>query len=240
MSQPSNRGFLVMRKISVIHPSRNRADIALEVLLNWFHKADDYFEYILAIDSDDEQVRQYTDQLGRFDREYGCQSKCIIGEHRSAIHAINESARHATGDILIVISDDFDCPLSWDTKLIKAVEDKEDFCVKTKDGIQPTLMTLPIMDRKYYERFGYIYHPDYIHMYSDQEMTAVAHMLGRNLDVDLLFPHNHYTTKKFKKDSISVRNDATYPQGKKVFDSRLRNNFGIVNPVKSYRSIKWH
>jgi hypothetical protein len=229
-----------MRKLSVIHPSRSRSEIAIKVLLNWYHKAEFEFEYILAIDSDDPQLRQYTNHLGRFDREYGIQSKCIIGEHSSAIHAINEAAKHATGDILIVISDDFDCPIGWDVLLLKALEGKEDFCVKTKDGIQPTLMTLPILDRKYYERFGYVYHPDYTHMYSDQEMTAVAHMLGRNLDVDILFPHLHYTTGKFVKDEISLRNDSSYPQGKKVFDIRLRNNFGIVNPVKSYRSIKWH
>jgi hypothetical protein len=229
-----------MRKISVIHPSRSRSEIAIKVLLNWYHKAEFEFEYILAIDSDDPQLRQYTNHLGRFDREYEIQSKCIIGEHTSAIHAINEAAKHATGDILIVISDDFDCPIGWDVLLLKGLEGKEDFCVKTKDGIQPTLMTLPILDRKYYERFGYVYHPDYKHMYSDQEMTAVAHMLGKNLDVDILFPHLHYSTGKFVKDEISLRNDSSYPQGKKVFDSRLRNNFGIANPVKSYRSIKWH
>jgi hypothetical protein len=229
-----------MRSISVIHPSRSRSEIAIKVLLNWYHKAEYEFEYILAIDSDDPQLRQYTNHLGRFDREYGIQSKCVIGDHTSAIHAINESAKHSTGDILIVISDDFDCPIGWDFKLMAALEGKEDFCVKTKDGIQRTLMTLPILDRKYYDRFGYIYHPDYIHMYSDQEMTAVAHMLGRNLDVDILFPHLHYSTGKFVKDEISVRNDSSYKSGRLVFNGRARTNFGIENPVCKYSDIKWH
>lgn len=229
-----------MRSISVIHPSRSRSEIAIKVLLNWYHKAEYEFEYILAIDSDDPQLRQYTNHLGRFDREYEVQSKCIIGDHGSAIHAINEAAKHATGDIIIVISDDFDCPIGWDSLLIKSLEGKEDFCVKTKDGIQPVLMTLPIMDRKYYERFGYVYHPDYTHMYSDQEMTAVAHMLGRNLNVDLLFPHLHYSTGKFAKDDISIRNDSSYKSGRLVFNGRARSNFGIANPVMKYSDIKWH
>lgn len=229
-----------MRKISVIHPSRSRSEIAIKVLLNWYHKAEYEFEYILAIDSDDPQLRQYTNHLGRFDREYEVQSKCIIGEHRSAIHAINEAAKHATGDIIVVISDDFDCPIGWDSLLIKALEGKEDFCVKTKDGIQPVLMTLPIMDRKYYERFGYVYHPDYIHMGCDVELTAVAMMTGKAIFLDLVFPHNHYSTGKFVKDAISIRNDKSYRHGDQVLKEHLRTNFGIEKAVMKYSDIKWH
>lgn len=213
--------------ISIIHPTRGRAGIAAQTVEKWLSRSDSNLEYILSIDNND--FEDYSDMLVTI----------LRSKNRSAIDAINHGARKAKGDILIVVSDDFDCPENWDTKLLAALEGKEDFCVKTKDGIQPTLMTLPIMDRKYYDRFGYIYHPEYLHMYADQEMTAVAHMLGRNLDIDILFPHLHYSTGKFKKDSISIKNDASYPQGKRVFDHRLRENFGILNPVKSYSSIKW-
>lgn len=229
-----------MRRISIIHPSRGRASIALSVVKSWMLKADhpESIEYILCIDTDDNEP-YWQLAIDFLDSDA---INIILSKHpnKSAIEAINRGALTATGDILIVVSDDFDCPEHWDTMLLQALEGKEDFCVKTKDGIQPTLMTLPILDRNYYNRFGYIYHPDYLHMYSDQEMTAVAHMLGRNVDVDLLFPHNHYSTKKFVKDAISIKNDKTYPQGKQVFDRRLRTNFGIENPVKPYTSIKWH
>lgn len=221
-------------KISIIHPSRGRAEIAKSVRDKWMQSADysrSEIEYLLVVDNTDPELKSY-------DRVFN--GDFLVGDHKSAIHAINEGAKTCDGEIIIVVSDDFDCPEHWDTLLIDALEGKEDFCVKTKDGIQPTLMTLPIMDRKYYERFGYIYHPDYLHMYSDQEMTAVAHMLGRNLTLDITFPHLHYSTGKFAKDDISVKNDKTYPQGKEVFQRRLRDNFGITNPVKSYSSIKWH
>lgn len=225
-----------MRRITCIHPSRGRSGIAIKVAKEWLSKADGEIEYIISIDQSDPDKHKYLHAInweasGLMYHEW---------DNKSAIEAINNAAKHVDGDILIVVSDDFDCPEHWDTLLLKALDGKEDFCVKTKDGIQPTLMTLPILDRKYYERFGYIYHPDYIHMYSDQEMTAVAHMLGRNLDVDILFEHKHYSTGKFKKDAISIRNDKSYAQGKQVFDRRLRSNFGIANPVKPYSSIKWH
>lgn len=153
--------------------------------------------------------------------------------------AINYGALHSNGNIIIVVSDDFSCPEHWDTLLLEALKGKSDYCVKTQDGLQPTLMTLPIMDRVYYERFGYIYYPEYRHMFCDQEMTAVAHMLGKAISLPILFPHNHYTTGKFKRDAITARNNATWQQGKKLFNERLKFNFGIDNPVIQYSQIKW-
>jgi len=101
-------------------------------------------------------------------------------------------------------------------------------------------MTLPILDRVYYERFGYIYHPDYLHMFCDQEMTAVAHMLGKAVTLPLLFPHNHYSTGKFIMDIINLKNNATWIQGEKVFNRRKLSNFGISDPVMNYTDIVWH
>jgi hypothetical protein len=214
-------------KITIIHPSRARAAIANKVRTEWLNKADGVIEYIFSLDNDDIQGTLY-------------EGNCIYNNNRSAIDAINKAAEIATGDLFVVVSDDFDCPKHWDSLLIQALQGKSDYCVKTQDGLQPTLMTLPIMDRVYYERFGYIYHPDYFHMFVDQEMTAVAHMLGRVITLPLLFPHNHYTTGKFKKDAVTLRNNATWQQGEKLFNERLKTNFGIEFPVCKYSDIVWH
>jgi len=213
-------------KISIIHPSRSRSEIANKVRTEWLDKADSDIEYIFSLDFDDIQATKYD-------------GNCIFNHNRSAIDAINRGSEIATGDLFIVVSDDFSCPEHWDTLLLEALKGKSDYCVKTQDGLQPTLMTLPIMDRVYYERFDYIYHPDYRHMFCDQEMTAVAHMLGRAITLPILFPHNHYTTGKFERDAITARNNATWGQGERVFNERLKFNFDIENPVIQYSEIKW-
>ena len=214
-------------KITIIHPSRARAAIANKVRTEWLNKADGIIEYIFSLDNDDVQGTLY-------------EGNCIYNNNRSAIDAINKAAEIATGDLFVVVSDDFDCPEHWDSLLIWGLQGKSDYCVKTQDGLQPTLMTLPIMDRVYYERFGYIYHPDYKHMFCDQEMTAVAHMLGKSVTLPLVFPHNHYTTGKFQRDAVTLRNNATWQQGERVFNERLKTNFGIENPVCKYSDIVWH
>jgi len=228
-------------KISVIHPSRGRAEQAYNTFLNWRSNANKWnnIEYILSVDKDDAKLDFY------FNSSVVHQFRILISNNKSAIEAINEAAKIAKGDLLVVISDDFDCPKHWDTLLLQACKNyrssrySKDFCMKTDDGLQPTLITMPIMDRVYYERYGYVYHPDYKHMFADQELTSVAMMTGKYIKLDLKFPHNHYSTGKTPKDAINSKNDATWQQGERLFNERLKTNFGITNPVMEYNQIVW-
>jgi len=213
-------------KISIIHPTRHRRKMAIATRMNWLMKADGDVEYLLSIDSDDQTMPPFV--------------KGIRGPNKTAIEAINRAAKEATGDLLVVVSDDFGCDMHWDTLLKMEIEGREDFLVKTRDGIQPVLVTLPIMDRAYYNRFGYVYHPDYYHMGCDVELTAVAIMTGKLIYSDLLFPHLHYSTGLTPKDEINEKNDKTYAQGDEVLARHRENNFGIKHPVCTYESIIWH
>lgn len=222
--------------ISIIYPSRSRSGIASPTIERWLNNAKDTdnIEFILSVDIDDPQLRLYKS----ISTNYSIQLH--VAKNKSAIEAINRATRKSTGNLIIVISDDFICEADWDVKLLGELEGKVDFIVKTKDGIQPTLITLPIMDRKYYDRFGYVYEKGYFHMFCDEEMTTVGHMLGRVINSDIVFEHIHYSTGKFQKDSISVKNDKTWTQGKKHFNERLKTNFGIPNPLVTHKQIKWH
>ena len=186
-------------------------------------------EYILSLDTDDSSISEYTKAFQSMDDKVRLVEN---NNQQSAIHAINNAAKLTQGKILIVVSDDFDCPLHWDEKLRTALKDKEDFVVKTKDGLQPFIITLPIMDRVYYNRFGYIYYPEYKHMYSDTDMSCVGHMLDRTITLDIHFPHRHYSNRAMAKDVMNVKNDSTYKQGEIIFKERKKINFGIEHPLK--------
>lgn len=218
-------------KISVIHPSRGRPAQMVGTRTKWLDGADDLsnIEYIFSLDSDDVTIPHViTDWV-----------RTAIKPNKSAIEAINNAAKVSTGDLIVVISDDFDCPEHWDTLLLKEISDHRDFVLKTVDGLQPTLVTLPIMDRIYYERYGYVYHPDYLHMASDVELTAVALMTGKLLRSDLVFPHLHYSAGLSPKDHINEKNDTTYEHGDRILAQHKVNNFGIENPVMKYDDIAW-
>lgn len=224
-------------KFTIIHPTR-RPEQAYSTMRNWTEKAADWnnFNYILSVDYGD----RFMDKYIAFSHSPAVDFYVCTNYNTSAIQAINHAAKyHFKNDVLIVVSDDTDCPEHWDTLLLESLEGKSDFCAKTDDGLQPTLITMPLMDRAYYERYGYVYHPDYLHLHCDQELTAVAMMTGKYIKLDISFLHLHYTTGKTAKDDINVKNDMTWGQGQRLFDKHLETNFGIESPVMPYSEIKW-
>jgi hypothetical protein len=228
-------------KISIIHPSRGRPEQAFETAKKWLvvNQHGSRIEYILSVDKSDILSYHYSVLFVSLDGTWFGDLKILVSDNHSAIEAINNAAKVATGDLLVVISDDFDCPEHWDTLLLEAVQGKSDFVLKTRDGIQKTLVTLPIMDRKYYESFGYVYHSEFSHMGADVELTAIALMTDKLIYSDLLFEHKHYSTGKTPKDHINDKNDLTYQHGDEVLARHMVNNFGIENPVISYGQIIW-
>lgn len=210
------------KRITIIHPSRSRPDICLSVIKNWLSKADNIYqiEYIVSVDSSDPFIGLYEELIEP--------SFLHVADNKSAIEAINIAATVSNGSIMVVCSDDFDCPENWDTDLIKHLKGKSDFVVKTWDGCQPWIITLPIMDRVYYNRFGYIYHPGYKHMFCDTEMTHVADLLDRKIEIPMIFNHKHYSQQGgIPKDAVSVKNDSTWAQGEKLYLERMMRNFDL-------------
>lgn len=222
--------------ISLIHPSRGRAKKARSTVDKWWgnymHGQD--FEHILSIDADDPILPEY---LRLFPIGY----TVIINKNRSAIDAINNAAKIAGGDILMVISDDTEqCP-TWKESIYHEANGKTDWIMKTQDGIQPWIITMPIMDRAYYNRFGYIYHPDYLHMFCDTELSCVADITGRKIKSNLLFPHKHYSVTKEQPDEINKKADSTWAQGEKLFLERYKRNFDLPpgKPIEDNGMIRF-
>lgn len=54
------------------------------------------------------------------------------------------------------------------------------------------LVTLPLMSRRYYEKFNYVYQPDYISVKADMEQMIVAQRLGEYQYVPInIVEHRH-------------------------------------------------
>lgn len=210
-----------MIKISLIHPSKGRPKQAKYAMQAWLQSAKhrDQIEYILSIDTDETNGNKiaYHDIHADTLMVYG---------NKSAIEAINRAAEVSKGNLIVVMSDDFNQPpFHWDASLLTMLEGKKDFIVKTDDGAQPWIITLPIMDRKYYERFGYVYNPLFQHMFSDTAMTHIGHILGKVIELPMRFLHNHYSTGKMPKDYINDKNDRTWAQGEEMYLWLLDRNF---------------
>ena len=210
-----------MGLISIIHPSRSRPSLAYKTASLWLANPGCEFEYILSLDEDDPVHYQYAHGF-----PFGKNAKVITQKNRSAIDAINKAASICNGEIIIVISDDFIPFNNWGKNIFLEMRRKADWILKTEDGIQNWIITLPIMDRIYYKRFGYIYHPSYRHAFCDTEMTCVAELTGCKQVSPMMFPHLNKPGTKIM-DTVQERNDATFDEGMRKFIDRKKNNFGL-------------
>lgn len=229
-------GKVLGYKISVVHPSYGRPELSVQTAKKWIERAKDLnrIEYIMCLSTKDteENIDNYIKEAS----ELLINEKVDIAysEVASLVAQANKGAKHSTGDIILICSDDTDCPENWDKLLLQGVQEAADkrgvdsfFTVKCKDGIQPFLQTMQTMDRAWYEKFGYVLHPDYFHMFCDDDLTMVSHLLDRTLYVDLLFPHLHYSVGAAIEDDTNKKNNTTYNSGYLKFMERSSRNFDL-------------
>src|SRR5438094_1108536 len=103
---------VVMIRFSLLHPSRGRLERAAQAIGEWTARrsGDHSVEHILSVDTDDDVAgyRRVADATG---------VRLVVNENRSIVDAVNAAARASSGEVLIVVSDDFVCPAGWDREL---------------------------------------------------------------------------------------------------------------------------
>lgn len=213
--------------ISLIHPSRGRANKAMATLKKWWagytHGVD--FDHILSLDEDDPQKNDYL-------KKFHVPHNVIISPNKSVVEATNAAAKIATGDIFIYLSDDFMCPFEWASLVKKEFEGvTEPMLLKVDDCLQrfeAPVLTIPIMNRALYEKLGYFWFPEYKSMFVDEDLYWTAKKLGAlKLAPHLKFPHEHVSVGKADNDETYRRSAANWDQGKALFAKRKAAGFPI-------------
>jgi hypothetical protein len=156
----------------------------------------------------------------------------------------NCAAEATTGKVIIAVADDFVPPNNWDTLLLglepKGWEDGE-YVVHINDGYVKTLCTLPILTRKRYDRFGYLYYPKYRSMFNDTEFTEVSYRDGVVIDAQqLLFEHMHPDCGKRPRDSVDLVHGSKerWNASEMLFNFRKAHGFPIDDGPKAQQGAK--
>lgn len=148
------------------------------------------------------------------------------GDSGSKIHAINRDI-DLPFDILMNHSDDMMFVASWD-RVLTDMPSHLDAVLHYPDGNRIDLMTYSIIGRKYYDRTGYVYHPDYSSLWCDNEAQQVAKITGCYLYFPFqLFDHQHPAFRKGQYDSQYQQTEAFYHADQQVFNRRKERNFDL-------------
>ena len=179
---------------------------------------------LFAIDSDDRASLRAWSTL-RLPMDALCR-----GPRDSKVEAVNRGIKEFPykWDVVVVISDDMICQVyGWDEHVRAAFADgNTDRCVHFPDGHQTELCTLPVMGRGYFDRFGYVYHPDYLSLWCDNEQTDVAVRDGRMVRSDVvLFRHDHPAWGTGRWDPLYRHNEGKNAIDKATYERRKAQGF---------------
>lgn len=93
----------------------------------------------------------------------------------NCVRGWNLAAANTTGKVIIAVADDFKPCQDWDEKLftLKTGWVDEDWVAHTEDGYVHNICVLSILTRKRYDRFGYLFYPQYESMFCLHPDTPV-------------------------------------------------------------------
>jgi len=205
------------KKISLIHATRGRCKQAVEARRRWFNKAKnpDAIEHIFGLDLDDPH--------GAF---LSVHNHVATDGKGGCVAAWNAAAAKSHGNVLVQLSDDWNPPMHWDEIILNAIGDTSDPKVLAiSDGHRTdNLLCMAILTRARYEQQGFMFHPDFFSVYSDNYFTDKAYDDGVIVEArDIVFEHLHPCFGKAEWDETYARSnsDTNYQNGKATYERLL-------------------
>lgn len=183
-------------KLLVKFPTRGRPDKFFTVLDRYYYgaKRKDLTSFLVTCDLDDASMNN--DAVRQ--KLQGYKNLAVIyGNSKSKIEAVNADMIHAPEyDIILLASDDMVPEEKGYDEIIRQkmtdLHPDTDGVLWFFDGYRRDFNTLCILGKKYFERFGYIYHPSYKSFWCDNEFTDVANQLGKQTFIDkVIIRHIH-------------------------------------------------
>jgi hypothetical protein len=203
----------------------------------------DQYIILLTLDSDDLTVP--VGDLSALLMKYPGKIRINYGVSSGKIDAINRDMDRAdltadkAWDVLVNMSDDmqfikpgFDLDILLDMCLYFP---DTDGVLHYPDGFTgDKIITMSIMGRKYFERFGYIYHPEYKSLFCDNEFTEVAKMIGKYRFIEKnLYRHNHPAWGAGENDDQYRKTESYYMQDRDVWIVRKNKNYDLEKDLNS-------
>lgn len=216
-------------KLLIKFPTRNRPNKFLKTLVRYINYLDDKTTKIV-VTCDNDDVTMKDDYIKEIILNYD-NVELLSGNHNSKIEAVNADLDKFDFDIVLLASDDM-IPMvkGYDTiiknKMMEHYPDT-DGVLWFNDGYQGNkLNTLSIMGKKYYDRFNYIYSPDYLSVWCDNEFMDVANILNKQTYFDeVIIKHEHPDWGFGGRDDIHVLNSKHEAHDRMVYNGRKNNNF---------------
>lgn len=179
---------------------------------------------IVSVDSDDYETMN-SHELSII-KKHRWVTVCV-GDSKNKIDAINRDVPTDGWDILVNLSDDqIFTKIGFDEVIAQC--GKDEFLHLPDGHVNELLPTMSIMGNDYYNRFGYIYHPDYASLWCDNEAMDVAIELGcYRYEPQQIFKHLHPAWTGEQPDAQLNHTQKFYRQDERTYKKRKSLGFPI-------------
>ena len=219
-------------KILAKFPTRSRPQRFLQTLKGWIENAAKPKDvtFLVSYDHDDASM---TAPVLAGTQGQACEVKLYRGNSKTKIEAVNASIGEIAGwDVLLVVSDDMFCRKNgWDEVIREKMTEHfpdTDGALWFHDGTkQRDICTLSCMGKKFYDRFGFVYHPSYASFFCDDEFTAVARGMKKLVFIeDYIASHEHPAWNGgMKQDALYMRNNRYWKTDQANYERRKAAGF---------------
>ena len=194
-----------MKKISILCPTRQRADRAHNYAWTAFTTANnpDRVEILFYVDNDDPEKELYI-QWAVNATPYHIST--TFGEPMSVSKSWNVLAEKCTGDILLMGNDDLIHETNgWDDILESTANEYEDdiYCIFFDDGINHGKhCAFPAVSRKWYETLGYFTPGIFEFIANDTWIFDIGKRIDRVRYIpEVMVRHEHHSVTKVKDET---------------------------------------
>lgn len=229
------------------YPTRSRPDLFQERLINWLERLgvhkEDHHRWVITIDESDEtmnnpkmlewikQTFEEFSQRFRGTLDYSVYVLTNSGKISACNAGVNEELEVFDADFISLVSDDMVLMpegVGIGTKIAEEIlrnYPDGDAALHINDGLQGMrLCTFSCMGRKFYDRFGYLYHPDYVSTHCDDEFTQLAWGLRRMIWVPEVWV-KHDWVGNTRPDEMHQKNHALMSRDAQVYQERVKRQF---------------
>lgn len=228
-----------MAKILIKFPTRNRRHVFMNTFDLYYNMLSGKHDYEFRVSMDQDDHTMNTQEVWDFFDPKKNITYCY-GESTTKIEAINANMEGAEFDVVLLASDDMIPKVQgYDDIIMQAYArhyPEYDGAIWFNDGrVGTALCTLSILGKKLYDRFGYIYHPDYRSLWCDNEFHEVCHIWGKMTYVDQVIIQ-HAWTDVTGGDRLHERNESFHDRDKRTFEARKAAGF----PTHSVYPMREH
>lgn len=202
--------------------SRSRPDKFFAAVKNIQTLSKSDYIIVAKLDTDDKAMQDRFDEVNR------CGAIIVWGTSKNKIDAINRDIPTDRWDILVNMSDDMVFTKDgFDLDIIEAFNGDYDQFIHFPDGFTAErLCSMSIIGKDYYERFGYVYHPDYVSLWCDNEAQDVAKELGKYKFVNKdILKHMHPAFTGVGHDDQLRHTEKFYRQDQRTYNKRKACGF---------------